>query len=115
MATPLIESYSFGRITVDGRPYLRDLIIYPDRVAEDWRRERGHTLSTADLEEVIEARPEVLVIGRGVFSRVKVSAEILKDLRAAGMEVIAEPTGAPRDLQPPAARRGTSSPVHLSC
>jgi len=93
MPTPLINSYTFVRIVVDGQRYQRDLIIYPDRVAEAWRREKGHSLSPADLAGVIEARPEVLVIGLGLFGRVDVPAETLAALRAASIEVIAEPTG----------------------
>jgi hypothetical protein len=93
MAKPRIDSYAFGRIIVDGRIYLRDLIIYPDRVAEQWQREDGHSLCPADLVEVIEARPDLLVIGRGVFNRLNVPAEMLTVLRTAGIEVIAEPTG----------------------
>jgi hypothetical protein len=116
MATPLIESYAFGRIVVDGQRYLRDLIIYPDRVAEPWRREEGHSLSPADLAGVIEARPEVLVIGRGVFARVDVPAETLRALHAAGIETIAEPTG--RACETYNRLRGTRRVVaalHLSC
>jgi hypothetical protein len=93
MATPRIDSYTFGRIVVDGQLYLRDLIIYPNRVAEAWRREKGHTLSPADLAGVIEAQPDLLVMGRGVFNRLNVPAEVLTVLRAAGIDVIVEPTG----------------------
>jgi hypothetical protein len=116
MPTPRIDSYTFGRIVVDGQPYLRDLIIYPDRVAEGWRREKGHSLSPVDLSEVIEARPEVLVIGRGVFRRVTVLAETRAALRAAGIEVIAEPTGRACETynRLREARRVVAA-LHLSC
>jgi hypothetical protein len=116
MPTPLIESYTFGRIVVDGRGYLRDLIIYPDRVTEGWRREKGHSLSPADLADVIEARPEVLVIGRGVFGRINVLAETQAALRAAGIEVVAEPTGRACETynRLREARRVVAA-LHLSC
>jgi hypothetical protein len=116
MPTPRIDSYTFGRVVVDGQSYLRDLIIYPDQVAEDWRREKGHTLSPADLAGVIEARPEVLVIGRGVFRRVNVLAETRAALRAAGIEVIAEPTGRACETynRLRQARRVVAA-LHLSC
>jgi len=116
MATPQIDSYTFGRIVVDGQTYLRDLIIYPDRVAEHWRREEGHSLCPADVAEVVEARPNLLVIGRGVFNRLKVPTEMLTDLRTAGIEVIAEPTG--RACETYNRLRGTRRVVaalHLSC
>ena len=116
MTTPAVESYTFGRIVVDGQQYLRDLIIYPDGVAADWRREEGHSLSPADLTGVIEARPEVLVIGRGVFARVAVPAETLTALRAAGIEVIAEPTGrACKTYNRLRETRRVIAALHISC
>jgi len=116
MATPLIESFTFGRIVVDGQRYLHDLIIYPDRVAAAWRREEGHSLSPADLAGVIEAGPEVLVIGRGVFARVVVPAETLTALRAAGIEVIAEPTGsACKTYNRLREARRVVAALHISC
>jgi hypothetical protein len=116
MAAPAIESYAFGRIVIDGRRYLRDLIIYPDRVAEGWRREKGHTLSPADLAEAAAARPEVLIIGQGLFGRVNVPAETWAALRAAGFEVIAEPTWrACRTYNRLRETRRVVAALHLSC
>ena len=40
MAT--VESYSFARIVVDGTQYTRDLILFPDRVEDNWWRREGH-------------------------------------------------------------------------
>jgi len=116
MSTPRIDSYTFGRIVVDGHAYLSDLVIYPDRVAENWRRGKGHSLSPADLSEVIEARPEVLVIGRGVFRRMNVLAMTLEALRAAGIEVIAEPTSrAVETYNRLRETRRVVAALHLSC
>jgi hypothetical protein len=116
MFTPVIESYAFGRIVVDGQRYLRDLIIYPDRVDANWRREEGHSLSPADLVEVIEARPELLIVGRGIFGRMDVPAETIQALRDASIEVIAEPTGRACDtynrLSP---EHRVIAALHLSC
>ena len=44
-----IEGYSFGSISVDGRRYKSDLIIYPDRVRSDWWRKEGHQLQLEDI------------------------------------------------------------------
>jgi hypothetical protein len=116
MAAPAIERYTFGRIVIDGRRYLRDLIIYPDRVAEAWRRGGGHTVSPADLTGVLGASPEVLIIGRGFFGRVSVPAEVREALRAAGVEVIAEPTGrACRTYNRLRETQRVAAALHLSC
>ena len=116
MATPLIESYTFGRIVVDGRRYLRDLIIYPDRVDDGWQREEGHSLSPADLAGVFEARPEVLVVGQGTFRRMDVPAHTVEALRDAGIEVIVEATRtACRTYNRLRPARLVVAALHLSC
>ena len=40
----MIDSYSFGEITVDGTGYRSDVILFPQRVVADWWRESGHRL-----------------------------------------------------------------------
>jgi hypothetical protein len=116
MSTPVIEHYTFGRIVVDGRRYLRDLIIFPDRVDADWRRLTGHSLALPDLAGVLEARPDVVVVGQGAFRRMDVPGETIEALRAAGIEVIAEPTGPACEtynrLRP---SRRVVAALHLSC
>jgi len=67
-----IESYEFGRIVVDGREYTNDLFIFADGVSSEWWRDEGHVLQPQDLEEVMDKRPELLVIGQGHSSRMKV-------------------------------------------
>ena len=115
-SSPEIDEHAFGRIVIDGCEYTHDLIIFPDQVAATWRREKSHSLSPADLVEVIAARPELLIIGRGVFNRVAVPAETLRVLRDAGIEVVAEATG--RACKTYNRLRGTRRVVaalHLSC
>jgi hypothetical protein len=41
---PRIEGYRFGRIVVDGEEQTRDVIVLPDRIVTNWRREDGHNL-----------------------------------------------------------------------
>ena len=92
MTAPRIDSYRFGQIVVDGRTYTRDLIICPDHVTSPWVREEGHLVSPADLWDVMEAQPQVLVIGQGTFGRMDVASETRQLLEGAGIQVIAEPT-----------------------
>jgi hypothetical protein len=93
MSVPRIESYAFGQIVIDGRRYVHDVIVYPDHVDDGWWREEGHAVAPADVWEVVEARPQVLVIGQGAMGRMEVPDETMQVLQAAGLEVITEPTG----------------------
>jgi hypothetical protein len=61
----MIGKYSFGRITIDGRLYDADVLIYPDRIDGHWCRKEGHRLQLADLEAVKERHPSVVVVGTG--------------------------------------------------
>ena len=92
MSVPMIGEYRFGRIVVDDRVYTTDVIIFPDRVMANWWRKEGHSLSAADLWEVLRDPPDVIVIGQGSAGRMEVPIETRRRLREAGIEVIVEPT-----------------------
>jgi len=82
-----IERYSFGSITIDGRTYTSDVIIYPERVDASWWRKEGHSLNIVDLADVLKKKPEVLLIGTGSSGLMKVPKETLSHLESQGIEV----------------------------
>ena len=88
----MIESYSFGRIIIDGKRYTNDIIIFPNRVRDNWWRKEGHRISVEDIKEVIQEKPEILVIGAGYFGFVKVSAEVKECVKGEGIELIVQST-----------------------
>jgi len=65
----------------------------PGRVIPNWWRQEGHALHPVDLEEVLAARPSVLVVGQGAFGRMQVSPAARQALEEAGIHLIALPTG----------------------
>jgi len=88
----MIESYSFGSITIDGKSYRSDLIIYPDYIDDTWWRVEGHKLCLKDIDSALEASPETLVIGCGASNILKISAEVKRELGSRGIELIAADT-----------------------
>lgn len=75
----MIESYSFGRMEINGRNFSSDLIIYPDgRIEDNWWREEGHRLGMADIAGLLDFAPEMIVIGTGASGLMKVDRQ-LKD------------------------------------
>ncbi len=82
-----ISHYSFGSITIDGKPYSSDVIIYPGRVNPSWWRKEGHYLQPADLEEVVATKPDVVVIGTGAMGVMQVSDSTVKWLEGKGIRV----------------------------
>jgi len=88
-----IEHYSFGKITIEGKTYTSDVIIYPGKVNASWWRKHGHNLEIADLFDVLAAQPEVLVVGTGAMGLMKVPKETISHLQSKGIEVHFARTG----------------------
>jgi len=88
----IIDSYQFGLIVVNGRSYSSDVIIFPDRVKDNWWRKSGHQLCLEDIAEVMTENPEVLVVGTGASGLVKILPEVKQSLDAQGIKLIAKPT-----------------------
>ena len=112
-----IDEYQFGRMVVDGKAYRKDLILLPDGVRAEWWREEGHSLSRTDLEDVFEAKPEVLVVGTGAQGVMGVPPEARRLLEEAGIRVIIERTGAAVGRYNALAAGGTrvAGAFHLTC
>jgi hypothetical protein len=36
----IIGSYDFGRITINGKHYTTDLLVFPEKIKADWRRKK---------------------------------------------------------------------------
>ncbi len=88
----IIDSYQFGLIVINGERYTSDLIIFPDRVRDNWRRRQGHIVSLEDIAEAMVESPEVLVVGTGAEGLVRVLPEVETDLETRGIRLITEPT-----------------------
>lgn len=88
----MIDSYSFGSITINGRVHNQDLIIFPDRVKSKWWRKEGHSLAIEDLDEIIDYKPEILVVGKGASSCMDVPASTRDVLKEHNIEVIDKDT-----------------------
>ena len=88
----MIDSYSFGRMVIDGKTYTSDVILYPDKVDDSWWRKSGHLLQKEDLRDVIQYNPEILIVGTGAYGLMKILDETKQFLEAEGMELISEET-----------------------
>jgi hypothetical protein len=88
----MIDSYEFGRITINGRRYTSDVIVYQDRVKDGWWRKEGHELHVEDVGEIVKEKPEVLIVGTGYSSCMRVPTETREYLKSMGVELIVEDT-----------------------
>jgi len=112
----IIDSYDFGRITVNGKRYTTDLLVFPEKIKADWRRKKGHRLDVADLKEVLEAKPEVLVVGTGYSGMMDVPAETRSYIESEGIELIVQKTAeACKTFNRLAESRTVVAALHLTC
>ena len=92
MSVNIIDSYQFGQVVVNGKRYTSDVIIFPDRVRDNWWRKGGHQLCLDDIAEVLTENPEVLVVGTGESGLVRVLPEVKQSVNAQGIKIIVETT-----------------------
>lgn len=112
----MIDHYDFGRISIDGKSYNNDLIIFPDKIRDDWWRKEGHKLHIEDLKEVLEVRPEVLVVGTGYSGLMKVPSETRRYIESKGIELTAQKTAeACKTFNSLAKSRRVVAALHLTC
>lgn len=116
MGTPSIDSYRFGRIVIDSQPHGKDIIILPDRVVPNWWRQEGHSLRAADLEDVLAAKPDLLVVGQGAYGRMAITSEARQTLEQARIELVAQPTKqACETYNRLRDRKAVAAALHLTC
>jgi hypothetical protein len=112
----MIDSYSFGKISIDGKTYRSDVIIFPDRVQDSWWRKEGHNLCLLDIQDIISFSPEVLIIGQGSPGYMQVPENVQTDILSRGIELfISETGGAVRKYNETFGLRKTVAALHLTC
>ncbi len=112
-----IDSYSFGRIVIDGQVYASDVIIYPDRVDASWWRKEGHRLQPDDIAEALNEHPDVLIIGTGYAGLMRVPKEALTYMASQGVEARVEKTSKAVELYNAlqGKKRHVIAALHLTC
>jgi hypothetical protein len=110
-----LEDYSFGRLMVDGLEQTRDVIVLPDRVVTDWWRRDGHSLAIEDLDEVLDALPERLILGIGAHGRLHPDTEVIAELERRGTTVECLRTDEAVRRYSELDEQRTAAALHLTC
>jgi hypothetical protein len=112
----MIDSYDFGRIVINGKRYSSDLIVFSDKVRDGWWRKEGHRLHVEDLKDVLEVKPEVLVVGTGYSGLMRVPPETRRYVESEGIEFIAQKTAeACETFNRLVKSRKVVAALHLTC
>jgi hypothetical protein len=112
-----IDDYTFGHIVVDGLTYNSDVIITPESVIDSWWRKEGHRLDKSDLDALLPARPDCLLIGTGYYGRMHIPIETIHYLESRNIKLAYAPTSEAIEqftrLQTECARLVAA--LHLTC
>lgn len=112
-----INHYTFGKITINDRPYTSDVIVTPDTVIDSWWRREGHRLDKSDLDEILNTNPDCLLVGTGYYGRMKIPQETIQYLQSKNIQLEYAPTTDAvkklNDLQRQYAR--VVAALHLTC
>ncbi len=111
-----IDSYNFGRIAINGKNHTSDVIIFPDRVQDDWWRDESHELTLKDITGIIEENPEILLVGTGASGMMRVLPEVKRAAEARHIQLITQPTREACATYNQLSRaRKTVAALHLTC
>jgi hypothetical protein len=114
----MIESYVSGRsMRVNGKTYTTDLKIIDDTVRDNWWRSEGHRLLSDDIVDILESRPDVLVVGTGYAGNLDIAANLRKDLVERGVRLLSGRTAEAVELfnQHQAKEENVAGAFHLTC
>jgi hypothetical protein len=112
-----IRHYSFGKVIIDNKEYREDLIVFSDTTYSPWWRKEGHGLCMSDLEKIFNKNIDTLIIGTGAYGRMKVSENLINELRAKGIETYVMETDKAISLfnQLLEERKKVAGAFHLTC
>ena len=89
----MIDQYTTGsHMTVDGTKYHQDLKIIRGEVKGNWWRRQGHRLDTNDIQDILSAKPEVLVIGTGYAGNLHIPGAVRQKIENHHIKIIAATT-----------------------
>ena len=61
----LITAYGESYIEINKQRYAQNLIVMPQMIVTDWHAENVSTLSNEHFQEIIQLKPEVVLLGTG--------------------------------------------------
>jgi hypothetical protein len=112
----MIDHYSFGKIIIDGVTYTSDIKIIDGNVIPNWWRKDGHSICKEDIEDIIDAIPDIFILGTGNFGFLKVPTEFIEYLKKIDIELVAEKTEKACELYNNHAKdKKVAFGAHLTC
>lgn len=111
----MINHYSFGSITIDGKEYSHDVIVSGPKV-KSWWRATSHEVNLNDIDPILEEKPKLIVFGTGASGVMEVLPETENYLEKQGIKVLIFRTAeAIKEFNRRSAEAGVVGAFHLTC
>jgi hypothetical protein len=114
-----IDSFSFGRISIDGATYEHDVLIDRGKISKRRKKpsralrgEFGHT--PLSIREEIPWKCKRLVIGTGAYGSLPVMKDIDREAKKRGVKLVVLPTEEAIERLNDAAKT-TNAILHVTC
>ena len=89
----IINSTSFGKITIDDKTYNEDVKILPlGKVLKRWGPKGSHVICPEEFDEILKEKPSAIVVGTGYHEIAKLEPEAKKQIETKGIKLIVEST-----------------------
>lgn len=86
-----IEEYKFGSFKIDGKSYLDDIKIVNNRV-RFWQTRIKHLLRQEEIKDLLDSKPEYIIIGTGATGFLKVPEEIKNSILMSRIKLLIQKT-----------------------
>jgi hypothetical protein len=119
--SPEVRASGWGQVEVEGLGRLRDAKLWPGGGrAWDWNEtgtQHHPGIQPADVEELLEHDPEIVVLSRGRQLRLETCPETLSQLEVRHIEVVQDETGAAIEIYNRLAAEGrrVAALLHTTC
>jgi hypothetical protein len=88
----MIEHYSFGSITIDGKTYNHDVEVRWSGEVLKWQRAESHIIDAEDVKRAVAKKPETIIIGTGASGVARVTEAAQKFITQEGIKLIIDVT-----------------------
>ncbi len=114
-----ITHYSFGKMTIDAKDYIGDLIVLPGGEVKNWDINlMSHFLRAEDMTPLITEEVKTIIIGTGNAGQVKLTDEtqkLLEELKKKGVRIFVDKTSEAVKQFNASPKEGLLACFHLNC
>lgn len=86
----IINSTSFGSITIDNKTYNHDVWIFQNKTIQ--RRDRNHKFTLEEFNLLTKDNPKILLIGTGQYGVVEIDEDVIKAAKEKNILLMYEKT-----------------------